>query len=473
MSETPGRREVAQRVFGVEYDASTLEYSERDDERAPNYVVTPVGTRINRAFIVGVLTEVERVSDAVLRARVADPTDTFVLYAGQYQPDAVAFLEEAEVPTFVAVTGKARTFSPADSDRVLTSLRPESITEVEEVTRDRWIVRTAEQTLIRVGTCAVAVNSEMSGEALRAALATAGVNHDLAAGIPVALDHYGTTEHYLASIADVALDALRVVAGQSDSVSAPEITPDAVGDGTVDHEGLARSLDGVIRSLEPVSTGTTMSASTEKGEEMSASDDDPTSSDVEIESAPESDPATADSSTAVDTPADEPADEAADDSGVISDDPGEFTPGTPSTAPETGTASGEPVDPLDEQERERLQEEYETEFQPGTAVADPGESGIEAEAGAIETDPESSNASETSTAGESSAGDSENGVDLTEAVLQAMDDLDEGQGADREAVIERVVELHDVDGAMVEQAIQDALMEGRCFEPDDGRLQAI
>ncbi len=60
-----------------------------------------------------------------------DPTGPFVIYAGQYLPDELAFLEAADPPMFVAVTGKARTFQPDDSDRVFTSVRPESISEVD------------------------------------------------------------------------------------------------------------------------------------------------------------------------------------------------------------------------------------------------------------------------------------------------------------------------------------------------------
>ncbi len=152
----PGRREVAHRLFAAEFDDADLSYSESDEERAPNYVVTPTGARVNRLFLVGALTELEQVNDDVLRARVVDPTGPFVSYAGQYQPDELAFLEAADPPMFVAVTGKARTFQPDDSDRVFTSVRPESISEVDADTRDRWVVQAAEQTVSRIGQMASA-----------------------------------------------------------------------------------------------------------------------------------------------------------------------------------------------------------------------------------------------------------------------------------------------------------------------------
>ena len=74
-----GRREVAYRLFAAEYDDATLDHSESDEERAPNYVVTPTGARVNRLFAVGVLTEIEEVNEEVLRARIVDPTGAFVV----------------------------------------------------------------------------------------------------------------------------------------------------------------------------------------------------------------------------------------------------------------------------------------------------------------------------------------------------------------------------------------------------------
>jgi len=53
------------------------------------------------------------------------------------------------VPVFVAVVGKTSTYT-TDDGNVLTSIRPESIEEVDEATRDLWILDTAKQTLERI-----------------------------------------------------------------------------------------------------------------------------------------------------------------------------------------------------------------------------------------------------------------------------------------------------------------------------------
>jgi hypothetical protein len=54
-----------------------------------------------------------------------------------------------------------------------------------------------------------------------------------------------------------------------------------------------------------------------------------------------------------------------------------------------------------------------------------------------------------------------------------METLDDGSGADREAVVAHVVEAHCADPDAVEDAVQDALMSGRCYEPDEATLKPI
>jgi hypothetical protein len=138
MSSTP-TREVARRVFAREFNDATYTFKESDDERAPVYVLLPTGARANRVFVVGTLTETEDVGEdsEYWQGRVVDPNgDTFFTYAGQYQPDAASMLRELEPPEYVSVVGCRP--------------RPESISRVDEATRDRWVVETAERTIDRI-----------------------------------------------------------------------------------------------------------------------------------------------------------------------------------------------------------------------------------------------------------------------------------------------------------------------------------
>jgi RPA family protein len=58
-------------------------------------------------------------------------------------------LRDLEPPAYVAVVGKPRTYETDEGDMNV-SVRPESITTVDESTRDRWVVETAERTLDRI-----------------------------------------------------------------------------------------------------------------------------------------------------------------------------------------------------------------------------------------------------------------------------------------------------------------------------------
>jgi RPA family protein len=144
-------REVAQREFAREFNDAGYTFRESDEERAPVYAVLPTGAKANRVFVIGTLTETEDVGsdDEYWQGRVVDPTGTFFIYAGQYQPEAAGMLRETEPPAFVAVVGKPRTYETDEGD-VNVSLRPEHLTLVTETDRHQWVTETAERTLDRL-----------------------------------------------------------------------------------------------------------------------------------------------------------------------------------------------------------------------------------------------------------------------------------------------------------------------------------
>jgi RPA family protein len=447
-----GRREVAYRVFAAEYDDADFGYTENEtDERAPNYVVTPTGARVNRLFIVGVLTEVERVNEEMLRGRIVDPTGAFVVYAGQYQPDALTALERLDPPAFVAVTGKARTFQPEDAETIYTSVRPESINEVDADTRDRWTVGTARHTLDRIAACADAMGRDERGEELTAALSTDGIDQGLASGIPLALDHYDTTPAYLDAVREMAVEAVEVVAGEREEVTPLGVAPDEGGTAEGDLAALA-------------------------GESFTAAGDSAASGDSSAASeGPSDDETTVEAGATTSGAASEPTD-LADDLGEVAsrtDEPDVAADDPDTTADEPDVATDEMYQ-FDEDEREEIESEFGTDFSTGAEVDEPGESDLDTpESGTAEppaeTDAEeAADASEPETT-EASAAD----IDLEDAVVETMRDLDSGDGADRDAVIEAVSDEHGADPEEVEEAIQDALMSGTCYEPGDGLLKAI
>lgn len=181
-------REVAWRLFAEEYNQSTLE-TESDEERSPSYVVTPLGAKINRVYIVGVLTETENKGteeEPLWNARVTDPTGTFFISAGQYQPGVATALANLEPPTFVAVVGKANTYKP-DEETTLVNIRGELIKEVDEKQRDYWVLEAAKD--LKNRTEAVNEASKME-DVSREELVDLGYDPNLADGVKMALEYY-------------------------------------------------------------------------------------------------------------------------------------------------------------------------------------------------------------------------------------------------------------------------------------------
>jgi RPA family protein len=146
-------REPGKRAFAAEYADATEMFKESDAERAPKFAVLPTGERANRVFVVGTLTEAQDIAksddDEYWQARVVDPTGAFYVYAGQYQPEAMNALRGIETPEFVAVVGKPRSWETDDGE-IRTSITPESVTVVDQATRNRWVVETAELTMERI-----------------------------------------------------------------------------------------------------------------------------------------------------------------------------------------------------------------------------------------------------------------------------------------------------------------------------------
>ena len=223
------QREVAWRVFAEEYNSSILEHTS-DGEKPVSYVITPLGAKINRMLIVGVLTDVEDIGDEGkprYRARISDPTGTFYISAGEYQPAAAAALSKISPPAFAAVVGKSRAYSPEEGVKYL-SIRPERIREVDAETRDLWTVETARSTLQRIE--AMAEGLRMAQPSV-AELVRLGYPENLADGVVRAVEYYKDVD--LGRFRKAVAEALRTLLPEerlrrpklAEKVAAPEIEP--------------------------------------------------------------------------------------------------------------------------------------------------------------------------------------------------------------------------------------------------------
>ncbi len=234
------KREVAWRIFADELNNSTLE-TRGEDERAPTYIVSPLGAKVNRVYAVGVLTEVDNrgtPEEPLWQGRVSDPTGTFFISAGRYQPEAATSLSNIDPPKFVAVVGKTSTYRP-DDETVLISIRAELVKEVNDEQRDLWILEAAKSLKTRLE--AMAEASRMEDVSVQE-LIDLGYDPTLADGIKAASEHYQT--YPLDRYWSIMKDALRYVLPEYEE---PTVMDTA--DEGLDEELMERVLE-VVQELE-------------------------------------------------------------------------------------------------------------------------------------------------------------------------------------------------------------------------------
>ena len=185
-------RETAWRIFAKELNSSSLE-KRGMEEMSPSYVITPLGTMVNRVLLAGVLVEKENTGteeEPMWRARIQDINGNFFLNVGRFQPEAAAAMADLEAPSYVAVIGKIRTYSPEEG-KVYISIRPERIIQIEEKDRNLWLLEAAQCMWERLLKVREAVKDPEAGPN---DLVTKGFTQQEADGICMALDHYGQPE---------------------------------------------------------------------------------------------------------------------------------------------------------------------------------------------------------------------------------------------------------------------------------------
>ena len=144
-------RATAVRAFIKEIRDSKVTTKENsNDPKSPTIVVSPLGAKLNRVFVVGALLDKDEAKpdSGIYRLRIGDPTGTISAYVSNYQPVALRQTLSLDPPCIVAVVGKVRTFER--NNRIYTVIRPEYITVVDEETRNHWWLETLKATAERI-----------------------------------------------------------------------------------------------------------------------------------------------------------------------------------------------------------------------------------------------------------------------------------------------------------------------------------
>ena len=208
------KREVAVRIFAREYSASR-HVVKHGDELSPSYVLSPLGALANRVFISGVVTEIQNIKterDPYWKVRISDPTGMFFLNAGRYQPQLLKVFPQMEIPSFVSVIGKTRTYLKEDGFMYV-SIIPEAIAEITKDARDLWIMDTVHKTWERLSCMSAALSSDSpSGESL----IKQGFHRLVSQGVMEALNLYD--EIPITHFQKMLLDSLRAVAEGDETI---------------------------------------------------------------------------------------------------------------------------------------------------------------------------------------------------------------------------------------------------------------
>ena len=258
MTGTPVRRETAWRVFANELSTSTLEIKAAE-EKAPSYLVSPLGAKMNRVLIAGTLVEKTNSGtddEPMWRARVEDVGGQFYLNIGRFQPEAAAAIAGIEPPCYVAAVGRVRAYTP-EGGRTMVSVRPKHIIQIDEGTLNEWLLEAAQSAWTRLKWMKKVVSVE---DAKVPDLIAMGMNPTQAEGMLYALDNYGSmpnSESYLKTIQN----ALRRILPEKDiDFGFPEGVDDVpdemeIGGGASDNgSGKAAMEDVVLRLLEELDT---------------------------------------------------------------------------------------------------------------------------------------------------------------------------------------------------------------------------
>src|SRR5574341_791469 len=203
-SQPQFKREPAVRIFAQELSQTSLSTGKDEGEKAdrftPTYAFSPTGARINRAFLVGTLTEVDEMETSnasFIKGRLVDATGAIGIMAGQYQPEVASTLRElaGKLPVFVAVVGKPNIYKPKDGGSY-TSIRPEDIHVVDEKIVKTWTAETAKRTLERIKILKEAMTTGKGSEELKSVLAAYTPNIEKMKHMgKVAIRNASTTEY--------------------------------------------------------------------------------------------------------------------------------------------------------------------------------------------------------------------------------------------------------------------------------------
>jgi len=467
------KREPALRLFASEYNVSTLE-TKGEEEYSPSYLITPLGAMANRVYFIGVLTEKENKGSEIeplYMARVKDPTGTFFLSAGSYQPEAAASLREIDPPSLVAVVGKIRTFEN-DEGQFYVSIRPERVTPVSKEHRDYWIYQAAVQTNQRLADYQKAIDlPELTEESVTAQV---GLDVQTAQGIVQAVEHYGIVE--LHNFKEAVNEALSFIVSGKETISISEqLSQDDILD-SGEEERPDEAMDALTSGEDAAGPDTPEEMEMDEVNVDDESDDssDPQEqapSDGEDDATDDSEEVSPDESTDSDEGEEEPGGSQPEESGEETPEDSEEEPPqeTEAEATEEPEEVEEPAEePEVEEEAQEEEPESEVDVEESEDSSGPPEQ-LPSEEPAAEIEEEKQPAEEAA----ADSDDDDATVGLEQRICEAIKELSAGPRGASYHEVQELLEKEGVTKTQFEESVNLLLDKGIIYEPSVNRINVV
>ena len=218
------KRQSALHMFASEYGESTL--SEKGSgEFDPSFVITKLGSRVNRVIDAGLLERIEGRDVAngsvIYQGQLRDPSGINYFSVGDYVSDSVkemtiqlsARLESGE-PVLVLMVAKTRLYQ-TEEGAIYTSLRPEEMCVIDAQRYASWLAKTSQSLMERMSIYVSSLDFDANIESL----SKSDFTENQILGLVSSRNHYGDIdlEHYRLNV----MQALDIAEGKLEAATKP------------------------------------------------------------------------------------------------------------------------------------------------------------------------------------------------------------------------------------------------------------
>ncbi len=218
------KRQPAWHMLASEFGESTLN-EKGSGEFDPSYVITKLGSKVNRVIVAGLLERLEPRDTAngsvLYQGQIRDPSGVHYFSVGDYASDSMRELTlqlspkvESGEPILLLMVAKTRLFQ-TEEGAIYTSLRPEEACEIDSHRYANWLTKTCQDTLERMKIFTDSLDFEPTIESLT----KQEVASNMVEGLVASRNHYGDIdlEHYNLNI----MQALDIAEGKIEAASTP------------------------------------------------------------------------------------------------------------------------------------------------------------------------------------------------------------------------------------------------------------